>query len=155
MLYPTVLWLHSWLRWGVVLLGLAALGGALVGWGRGRGWTGTDRRLQVACVSAFDLQMLLGLLLYFGLSPFTPVATGSLRAAMGVATLRFFGIEHPTVMLLAVVAVHGASALSQRASTPEGRHRVWALGLLVAMGLVAVGIPWAGLSHGRPLFRSF
>jgi len=83
------------------------------------------------------------------------LAAGSLRAAMGVPTLRFFSVEHPTVMLLAVVAVHASSALSQRASASEGRHRLWALGLLVAMGLVAVGIPWAGLSHGRPLFRSF
>ncbi|MCP3101535.1 hypothetical protein LZ198_21910 [Myxococcus sp. K15C18031901] len=155
MLYPTVLWLHSWLRWGVVLLVLFAVSRSLVGWLRGRERTRGDRLLQVGCVSAFDLQMLLGMLLYFGLSPFTPVATGSFRANLAVPALRFFSVEHPTVMLLALAAAHVGSALGQRAEPSARRHRLWALGLLVAMALVAVGIPWAGLSHGRPLFRSF
>ncbi|MBZ4401932.1 hypothetical protein OWM54_35445 [Myxococcus sp. MISCRS1] len=154
--YPVVLFLHSWVRWAVVLLGVLALGRALRGWSGGREWTRGDRRLQVFCVSAFDTQMLLGMVLYSGLSPFTPFSLqGGLRESLAHPTLRFFGIEHPTLMLLALVVAHVGSALSQRADVSVTRHRAWALGLLVAMGLVACAIPWAGLSQGRPLFRGF
>jgi len=156
MAYPVVLFLHSWLRWAVVLLVLLALGRALRGWLGAGGWTPADRRLQVLAVSAFDSQMLLGMILYLGLSPFTPPALeGGLRASLAVPSLRFFSVEHPALMLLALTTVHVASALSQRAEAPVARHRLWALGLLLATLLVSFAIPWAGLSHGRPLFRGF
>ncbi|GEN08104.1 hypothetical protein SAMN05443572_106474 [Myxococcus fulvus] len=152
--YPVVLFLHSWVRWAVVLLGVLALVRALGGWRGGREWTRGDRRLQVFCVSAFDTQMLLGMVLYSGVSPFTPFSLeGGLRESLSHPTLRFFGLEHPALMLLALVATHVGSAVSQRAEVSVSRHRAWALGLLVAMCLVACAIPWAGLSHGRPLFR--
>ncbi|MFY2561224.1 hypothetical protein ACN469_26725 [Corallococcus terminator] len=156
MAYAVVLFLHSWLRWAVVLLVLLALGKSLRGWLGVGDWTPADRRLQVLAVSAFDSQMLLGMILYFGLSPFTPPALeGGLRASLSVPALRFFSVEHPTMMLLALATVHVASALSQRAEAPVSRHRLWALGLLLAALLVSFAIPWAGLSHGRPLFRGF
>lgn len=155
MLYPVVLFLHSWLRWGVVVLGVVALGASLTGWLRGRSWTRTDRRLQLLCVSAFDLQLLLGMTLYFALSPFTPGSMDALRTNLSVPSLRFFSLEHPVMMLLALVAVHVASALSRRAEDATRRHRIWAAGLLVALLLVALAIPWPWRSHGRLLFRGF
>lgn len=156
MAYPVVLFLHSWVRWAVVVLCLLAMGKALVGWLGGREWTRADRRLQLLTVSAFDTQMLLGMVLYFALSPFTPRALdGGFRASLAIPTLRFFSFEHPATMLLALVCVHAASALSQRAQRPVSRHRAWALGLLLAMVLIVLAIPWPGLPHGRSLFRGF
>lgn len=155
MLYAVVLFLHSWLRWGVVVLGALALGNSLAGWRRGADWTRSDRRLQLLFVSAFDLQLMLGLTLYTVLSPLTPRTSDALRESLSVSFLRFFAVEHPLLMLLALAAAHVGSALSRRAEAPTARHRVWAVGLLVAMLLVALGIPWPGLSHGRPLLRGF
>ncbi|MCY1021285.1 hypothetical protein [Pyxidicoccus sp. MSG2] len=155
MLYAVVLFLHSWLRWGVVVLGVLTLGRSLLGWLRARAWTPADRRLQLFFVSAFDLQLLLGMTLYFALSPLTPRSMEALRTNLSVSFLRFFSLEHPVMMLLALIAAHVASALSRRAGEAQRKHRVWAVGLLVAMLLIALGIPWPWLSHGRPLFRGF
>ncbi|QSQ24404.1 hypothetical protein JY651_05435 [Pyxidicoccus parkwayensis] len=155
MLYAVVLFLHSWLRWGVVVLGVLTLGASLSGWLRGRDWTRSDRRLQLSFVSAFDLQLLLGMTLYFALSPLTPRSMDALRTSMSVTVLRFFSLEHPVMMLLALVAAHVASALSRRADDSGRKHRVWAVGLLVALLFIALGIPWPWLSHGRPLLRGF
>ncbi|WP_163777344.1 hypothetical protein [Myxococcus vastator] len=153
MLYSGVLLLHSWLRWGVVVLGVLALARALVGWARGRDWTSSDRRLQRVFVSAFDTQMLLGMTLYFALSPITPRSMDALRMSMSIGHLRFFGLEHPLLMLLALTAAHATSAMSRREAPSRSRHRTWAVGLLLAMLFVALAIPWPGLSHGRPLLR--
>ncbi|MFP2929390.1 hypothetical protein ACLESO_30170 [Pyxidicoccus sp. 3LG] len=155
MLYNVVLFLHSWVRWGVVFCGVFALAASLRCWLGGRDWLPVHRRLQVAFVSLFDTQMLLGLTLYFVLSPLTPRTLEAFRTSMSVSFLRFFSVEHPTMMLLALAAAHVASALSRRALEPTRKHRVWAVGLLVVMLLVALGIPWQGLSYGRPLVRGF
>ena len=48
---------------------------------------------------ALDLQMLLGLLLYGMLSPFTRQAMQDFGAAMRDSTLRFWAVEHLTMML--------------------------------------------------------
>jgi hypothetical protein len=154
-LYTTVLFLHSWLRWGVVLLGLLTLGRALHGWVKHRDWEPADGRMQRLFVRALDIQVLLGLTLYFLLSPLTPRSLDGLRMSMSVTLLRFFSIEHVTAMLLALVAANGFSSASRRAATPTARHRRWAIGLLVVVMLIVTGIPWPFLPYGRPLIRGF
>jgi hypothetical protein len=155
MLYQVVLYLHSWLRWGVVLLGALTLGRAVHGWLRGRDWNQTDRRVQQLFVAFFDSQVLLGLTLYFLLSPLTPKSLDGFRVAMSNSLLRFYGIEHVTAMVLALVIAHGASVSSRQAEGSTVKHRRWAVGLLIALLLILVGIPWPALPYGRPLVRTF
>jgi hypothetical protein len=155
MLHQIVLFLHSWLRWGVVLLGALTLGRALHGWARGRDWTRTDRRVQQLFVAMLDSQVMLGLMLYFALSPLTPKSLDGLRVAMSISVLRFFGVEHASVMVLALIVAHGASIASRRAEDSTARHRRGLVGLLGALLLIAVGIPWPALPYGRPLVRPF
>lgn len=155
MVYQVVLYLHSWLRWGVLLLGALTLGRAMLGWRRGRDWTQTDRLVQKLFVALFDSQVLLGLTLYFALSPLTPRNLDGFRVAMSNTLLRFFGIEHVTAMVLALVVAHGASVASRRAESSTAKHRRWVLGLLIALLLILVGIPWPVLPYGRPLLRTF
>ncbi|HZH02603.1 MAG TPA: hypothetical protein VEY30_02395 [Myxococcaceae bacterium] len=153
MAYTMTLWVHSWLRWAVLGLGMAAVGRALLGWRSRRPWGVGDRRLQLAFVTSVDIQFLLGLLLYFVLSPLTPKSGEAWRASMRVPWLRFFAIEHTFTMLLAVATFHVASVLSRKAPDDAGRHRRWWVGVAAGLLIIAVGIPWPGLSYGRPLLR--
>ncbi|MFY0565645.1 hypothetical protein ACN28E_17630 [Archangium lansingense] len=155
MLYQVVLSLHSWLRWGVVLLGALSLGRAVHGWARGRDWTQADRRIQQLFVALFDSQVLLGLTLYFALSPLTPRHLDGFRVAMSNSVLRFYGIEHVTAMVPALIIAHWASISSRRAQDSTTKHRRWVVGLLIALLFIAVGIPWPALPYGRPLVRGF
>jgi hypothetical protein len=102
---------------------------------------------------ALDIQMLLGLLLYLVLSPFTAEAMRDFGAAMRNAPLRFFAVEHVALMLAAVVVVHVGRVLARKAKTPEAKRTR----LLVSFGLATIvmliGMPWPGLASGRPLFR--
>jgi len=63
-----------------------------------------------------DLQLLLGLVLYFVLSPFTTQALNDFGAAMRNAPLRFFAVEHVTLMLAAVILVHVGRVLARKAA---------------------------------------
>jgi hypothetical protein len=70
-----------------------------------------------------------------------------------VASLRFFAIEHVTMMICALVAAHITLRTARRARAPVTRQRRLAWGLGATLALIVAGIPWPFLVYGRPLFR--
>jgi hypothetical protein len=152
-MYPGVLWLHSYWRWVVVLAGAIAFVRSGAGWALGWPWTPRARATLLAFVGSLDLQLLLGLLLYLFLSPFTLSAFADLGAAMKNPHTRFWAIEHAPVQLLAVVFAHVGSLRVKRAASDRDRHRRAAGFLGIALVLIAAAIPWPGLDIARPLFR--
>ena len=104
-------------------------------------------------MTLLDIQMLLGLLLYLVLSPFTAEAMKDFGAAMRNPGLRFFAVEHVVLMLAAVVLAHLGRALARKAKSPAVmRHRRFLCFGLATLAML-IAIPWPGLPNGRPLFR--
>jgi hypothetical protein len=153
MAYLIIIFIHSWLRWVVILAGVAIGVRATSGTMTGRPWKPIDELLGRVFVSALDTQILLGLVLFFFFSPVTPKSMADLRACMHVAPLRFFAVEHTTGMIVALVSAHVGWALGKRATSARVRHRRVAIGVGIALLVIAASIPWPGLSYGRPLVR--
>jgi hypothetical protein len=147
-MYPVVLFLHSWVRWIVVISAAVAVVRAFYGWLGKKGWARLDNQLGLLFSTSLDVQMLLGLILYFFLSPITQAAFKNLGAAMSDATLRFFTLEHLLYMLVAVVLGHVGRALSKKATEPVAKHRMAAILFGLATLAILLAIPWS-----RPLFR--
>ncbi len=149
-MYGIVLNVHSWLRWVVLIAMLwTILRAVLPG---PRAWTPADDRSLRLSVISLDVQFLLGLLLYFVLSPFTREAMSDMGAAMRSPGLRFFAVEHMAGMLIAITLAH-VGAVRIRKAAPERRHRLAAIFFILALLAVLASIPWPGLPAGRPLFR--
>ena len=147
-LYPQLLAVHGWLRWVVLLAAIAAILVAFSGWG-GTKPAGTNlRRWSVIFVSAIDLNFLLGLILYFFISPITRAALHNFGEAMKQTEPRFFAVEHTTLMLLAVVGAHVGGALARKGRTDLKKYRGAAIAFTLSLLLMLGGIPWF-----RPLFR--
>jgi hypothetical protein len=150
-MYTTVLLLHSWIRWialvAVVGVTLAALRGKVEG----------DRsiadRWGLVAMMALDLQMLLGLLLYLGLSPNMREILNHFGESMQRADTRFWAVEHISTMFLAIALSHVGRVLARKAATPSSKR----MRLLVCFGLatllILAGMPWPGRAGGRDLFR--
>ncbi|MDE3154034.1 MAG: hypothetical protein KGN76_02985 [Acidobacteriota bacterium] len=153
MIYSLVLGLHSAIRWLVLLFGILAALRGFNGWLRGLPWTPADERVSFWAVMAMDLQALLGILLYAGLSRVTATAFDNWGFAMRDNDLRFWAVEHLTIMILALALLHIARVRIRKAATPEIKHRTAALLVGLSMVLVLIGIPWPWLSYGRPLLR--
>jgi hypothetical protein len=102
---------------------------------------------------ALDIQVLFGLLLYFGLSPFTRRALTDMGAAMRDPGLRFWAFEHIGAMIAAVVLVRIGRVLALTAKTPVARRQKRLLCFALTTLAIVAGIPWPGLPNGRPLFR--
>lgn len=137
-MYPLTLLLHSWLRWIVLLLGLIAV--ARAGTAARSGIRDVVARLFTI---AIDIQFLLGLLLYAVLSPLTRAAMHNMGAAMQTGAMRFWAVEHPFAMILALVFAH----------LGKSRPRRGVLFFTIAVLLLLAGMPWPGLPYARPLFR--
>ncbi len=149
-MYPFVLAVHNIIRWVVVIAGILAVGRALIGWLGKKEWNKQDRMLGMIFTSSVDIQLLLGLLLYFVLSPITTGALKDFGAAMGIAGQRYFAIEHVFYMVLALVFAHLGSALPKKVDADPSKFKRAALWFGLALLLILAGIPW-----GRPLFPGF
>jgi hypothetical protein len=141
-MYALVLLVHSWLRWAVLAAGLAAAFS-----GRYREDTG-GKWFTIL----LDVQILLGLLLYFVLSPFTKAAMADFGGAMGNSQLRFFAVEHVFGMLIGTALAH-VGRKKVRNAPIERRGRLALIFYGLALAAIILSIPWPGMPAGRPLFR--
>jgi len=141
-MYPFILGLHNLFRWVVLILAIVATVGAFLGWFGKRQWSERDRKIGSFFGMAMDIQLLLGLILYFAYSPITRQALADFGAAMGVKDLRFFGVEHVFYMILAVVFAHLGSILARKAPESKAKFQRAAIFFGISLLLMLLGIPW-------------
>lgn len=150
-MYTVVLTIHSWMRWITLILAFAATLNAVrqpLEEGRlpARGW-------DTVFMLAIDLQVLLGLVLYFGLSPFMVEAMSDMGAAMRNPAQRFWAVEHAGGMFAAMILVRIGRVLAANATSMSASRNRRLTCFALATAAMLASIPWPGLANGRPLFR--
>ena len=133
--------IHSYLRWLVLLAAVVAIAQMTRGYSSGATYGPSDRRYAAIFVGLFDLQFLIGLILY-GTSPLTRGAMQHMASAMQDSHTRFFVAEHPMMMFVALCVAHGASIWSRKAKVDRAKFMRASLGFSLALGLILAGIPW-------------
>jgi hypothetical protein len=144
---------HSWLRWIVLLAGLAVVIRGAAGARARKMWEPADQRGVRLFVAAMDVQVLIGLILYVGVSPLIAGAFQNISAAMRNEVQRFFLVEHLFGMLVALGVAHVGSVKIRKAADSHAKHRLAVIYILIALAVIALSIPWPGMPAGRPLFR--
>jgi hypothetical protein len=151
-MYTTILVLHSWLRWVALIAGIGA---TIMALRDNSGPSGSSRldRWGMVLVTALDLQMLLGLLMYLVVSPTMEAIRANFGASMKDPAARFWAVEHISGMLVAVILVHVGRVLGRKATTPDSKRMKLFVCFGIATVLMLLSTPWPGLRAGRPLFR--
>lgn len=90
-------------------------------------------------VIAVDIQFILGLLLYAIYSPKTQIAFDNFGGAMKNSDLRSVAIEHPVLMILALIFVH-IGRKKFKTTAIERKHHKTMIFFLVALVLVVLGL---------------
>jgi hypothetical protein len=150
-MYTTLLVLHSWIRW----IALIAVVGATLAAIRGK-VSGSDSladRWGMAAMMALDIQLLLGLLLYFVVSPNMREILNNFGGAMKDPGVRFWAVEHSSSMFLAIALAHVGRVLARKALTPASKRTRLLICFGAATVLIILGMPWPGRPGGRVLFR--
>jgi hypothetical protein len=150
-MYTTILVVHSWVRWIALVTGFGATLAAIAG--RTDTVDSPADRWSLFLIMALDIQMLLGLMLYLGLSPNMKEILANFGDAMKDPATRFWAVEHITAMFAAVIVAHLGRVLARKAKTPASKRRALLVCSALATVLMLAGMPWPGRPGGRVLFR--
>jgi hypothetical protein len=143
MLHDVVLVLHSWDRWAAIVAGVLATVMALAGSGDSR-----NSRAGLIFTIALDLQFVFGILLLL-----TSNAFGNMGETMRDPTARFYAVEHPTMMIVAIALAHIGRVMARKATTAASARTKSIIFFGLSTLLLLVGTPWPGTHDNRPLFR--
>ena len=154
LIMQVILVLHNLLRWAVLLFGLWTLFSAMSGIVSKRNYTAADSRSNFFFMLSCDIQLLLGLILYYTNSWFDRLK--DLGNNMKDANNRFFTMEHELLMIIALILVHVGRVSVKKATTSAAKHKRTLLFFGLAIVLILAAIPWPFREAiARPLFRWF
>jgi len=88
------------------------------------------------------IQLTLGCILYF-VSPMSKAGLSDMGAAMKDSTLRLYALEHPLMMILAIVFITMAYSKSKKDIADSLKHKVKWVYYLIALVLILSRIPWS------------
>ena len=152
-MYEVILFIHSWLRWIVTFFLILVFIRALSGWLKHTHYLKPDKIFGGILIGFTHLQLVIGLILYFGISPITNAAMSNMGLAMKNPTLRFWAVEHIATMLIFVILVQAGRTLSKRANNDLKKHKLTAIFTGIALLVLIAGMPWPSRKDiGRPLF---
>ena len=133
--------IHSILRWAVLLFGLWTVLSAISGLLGRRRYNANDNRSNLLFMISCDIQLLLGLVLYFNGAWFDMVKANT-REVMHNTSERFFAIEHASMMVLAWLLVHIGRSLVKRGNTDAQKHKRMLIWFGIALLIILAMIPW-------------
>ena len=154
-MYIPLLALHSLTRWLVLISLVFIIWRAYSGWLLNKPFFKFDNTVRLVTVTIVHIQFLIGLWLYF-ISPIVHYFLHNFHTAVHERQIRFFGMEHITVMLISVVLITIGSAKAKRKTTDKEKFKTIAIWFSIALFLILTSIPWAfSPLISRPYFRPF
>jgi len=141
-MYPVILQTHSVLRYLVLLMLIAVVIRFIFGKIFKRQYNNLDDKLSLITLMFVHLQFLLGLVLFF-ISPITAAAMSDMATAMKEPELRFWSVEHTTLMILAVILIT-AGRIRSKSNGLRSDEKFRRLIIFYSIGfvLIVAGIPW-------------
>jgi hypothetical protein len=148
--------IHNILRWAVLLFGVWAVISALGAVISKRDYRNSDNKSSFFFMLSCDIQLLLGLILYFTGMWFEKVKAG-MGAVMKDPVERFFAVEHALMMIIAWLLVHVGRSMVKRADTDAQKHKRTLVYFGIALIIILAMIPWPFRPPGiaRQFFPQF
>jgi hypothetical protein len=150
-----LLHLHNLLRWIIVILLLLSIIKSFTGWKGKKTLSEWDGRIWLFTMIASHITLLLGLYQWlmgrYGVLTYE-IPEGLSR--MKDPFIRFFQVEHPISMLLAVLFITLGRGMAKKEMSDTDKYRKAFLYFIVAGLLLLVAVPWPfrGETIGRSLF---
>ncbi|MEY4986233.1 MAG: hypothetical protein RL567_12 [Bacteroidota bacterium] len=141
-MYSIVSTVHIVLFVLVFILGINVIARALRGRSNNSLFTEADRKAGLFFMISLHTQLLIGLALYFFLSPITEMAFADFGAAMKDAQTRLIAVEHISVNIIAVVLATVNNAKNKKAIADAAKHKNALIFTLAALVLILSRIPW-------------
>lgn len=154
-MYLILLPLHSLIRWFVLVSLVFAICRAYGGWLGKKVYSMFDDKTRIITGNIAGIQLIIGLWLYF-ISPIVSYFLHNLKEGVHERVIRFFGMEHITMMLIAIIFIIIGSAKAKRKATDQEKFKTMAIWFTISLLMILSSIPWSfSPLISRPLFRPF
>lgn len=140
-MYEVLLRLHSFTRWLVLLSLVFAIVIAYKGWIGKKPFTVLANKVRHITATVSHVQLLLGLLLYF-ISPLVQYFLTYFKEAVHQREYRFFGMEHISMMVIAITLITIGSSSAKRKTGDTVKYKIMALWFTAALLVIISSIPW-------------
>jgi hypothetical protein len=137
-----MLHVHSLLRWAIVLAGIWAVILAIKGVTSKSPFTATDKKAGMFFMIFFDIQLVVGLLVYFFFSPIAKMGMENMGAAMKDPVVRFFTVEHEVMAIIALALVHIGYSKVKKAATDAQKHKYALIFYGIVLLILVKLVPW-------------
>lgn len=154
-MYALLLLTHSWLRWFVLVSLIYTLFRSYKGLVSKNTFSVLDEITFNTTTKIVQTQFLVGLALY-GFSPMVRYFLQHFSTAVHQRDARFFGMEHITMMFIAVALVSAGSMRASKKTTDREKFRTIAIWFSLGLLIIFVSIPWEFSPFTRrPYFRLY
>lgn len=137
-----ILIIHSLFRWVLLAFLLYAIVRGYRGWLGKKAWTAADKKAGLFTQILADMQLLLGLVMYIFRSPRGLEIFRTQDMSTVMSDGRYFAIEHPLMMILAIVLIHIGKKRSQKFDDAVLQHKNAAVFYTLAMLFILSRVPW-------------
>ena len=154
-MYTGLVHLHNFLRWVILLLLIVAIVRHFSGTTSKKAFTSGDRKTGTWLMIAANAQFVLGLIQWFiGDWGYKLISSaGGMGAVMKNGPARFWVIEHPIGMIIAVALISIGRGVAKKNIPDANKHKRAFWLFLIALIVIMATVPWPGrLGVGRPLF---
>jgi hypothetical protein len=152
-MYNALLFLHSLLRWIILLLALVAIYRSYTGMNAGKPFTETDKKIGLFLMISAHTTLLIGLYQWIvGPWGLQNILNSGMAAVMKDPVYRFYAVEHMTGMIIAITLITIGRGVSKKNISDQAKHKKTFWFFLIALILILASVPWpfrAGI--GRPL----
>lgn len=146
--------LHNLIRWLILIFAFWTVINAISGLTSKREYSSSDGRSNFFFMLGMDIQLLIGLILYFSNGWFESLK--HLGESMKDPMVRFFTMEHSVMMIIAWILVHAGRVSVKKASTSKAKFKKTLLFFGIALLIILIAIPWPFREAvARPWFRWF
>lgn len=135
----TLILVHSYLRYFILIALIVVILKSLLGWLQNKPYGVWDNKLGLYLFIFTHMQLLAGLILYV-----TSDMVQFSGAAMKNDTLRYWLVEHSSMMLIAIVLITMARITSKKMTSDVAKHRRMVVFNALALVIILVAISMSG-----------
>ena len=142
-MYATVQFIHSYWAYLVLIVLLIASINAIIGFATKKEYGATNFRIALFTLITSHIQLLIGIVLYFTTPYFRAFSEVGMGGVMKDSTLRLYNVEHPLVMIIAVVLITVGYSKHKSKLTSTPKFNILAIFYTLALILMLSRIPWS------------
>ncbi len=135
--------IHSGWAYITLIILIFAVYNAIKGLTSKKEFEDKDLRISLFTLIVAHIQLILGFIAYFTSDYFSSLVENGMGASMKDAVVRLFAVEHPLMMILAIVLITVGFSKHKKKTADKDKFKTIAIFYGIALLFILSKIPWS------------